>query len=72
MLSTRHVITIVLISRVFYDTSEIGYAAGPIQRDDDGRAYKDFFKVVTDIEVIEDWKPTLNAMKESLIAFQVR
>ncbi|CAG7852569.1 Vacuolar membrane-associated protein IML1 [Serendipita indica DSM 11827] len=70
MLSTRHVITIVLISRVFYDSSEIEYAAGPIQRDDDGRAYKDFFKVVTDIEVIKDWKPTLNAMKESLIAFQ--
>ncbi|KAG8854645.1 vacuolar membrane-associated protein iml1 [Serendipita sp. 411] len=69
-LGARHVITIVLISRVFYDASEVGYAAGPIRQDDDGRNYKDFYKVVTDIEILEDWKPTLNSMKEALIAFQ--
>ncbi|KAG8869350.1 vacuolar membrane-associated protein iml1 [Serendipita sp. 405] len=69
-LGARHVITIVLISRVFYDVSEVGYAAGPIRQDDDGRNYKDFYKVVTDIEILEDWKPTLNSMKEALIAFQ--
>ncbi|KAG8821492.1 vacuolar membrane-associated protein iml1 [Serendipita sp. 399] len=69
-LGARHVITIVLISRVFYDASEVAYAAGPIRQDDDGRNYKDFYKVVTDIEIVEDWKPTLNSMKEALIAFQ--
>lgn len=69
-IGTRHVITIVLISRVYYDFSEVEYAAGPIQRDDDGRNYKDFFKVVTDIEVLDDPNPTLNAMKEAFIAFQ--
>ncbi len=63
-------ITIVLISRVYYDPSEAEYAAGPIQRDDDGRSYKDFFKVVTDIEVLDNPNPTLNAMKEAFIAFQ--
>jgi hypothetical protein len=65
-----HVITIVLISRVFYDATEVDYAAGPIQRDDDGRYYKDFFKVITDIEVIDDWNPTLNVMKEEMFQFQ--
>ena len=58
------------MSRVYYDASEVGYAAGPIQHDDDGRNYKDFFKVVTDIEVLDDPKPTLNAMKEAFIVFQ--
>jgi DEP domain-containing protein 5 len=48
----------------------VDYAAGPVQRDEDGRDYKDFFKVVTDIEVLDDDNPTLNTMKESLIAFQ--
>lgn len=69
-LKTGHVITIVLISRVFYDPSEKEYAAGPILFDDERRYYKDFFKVITDIEVIEDWNPTLNAMKEAFVAFQ--
>ena len=65
-----HIITIVLISRVFYDESEIDYAAGPLRRDEDGRWYKDFFKVITDLEIIYDWKPTLITLKDSFWAFQ--
>ena len=67
---TSHIITIVLISRVYYEDSEIDYAAGPLRKDDDNRWYKDFFKVITDLEVIEDWKPTLVSLKESFVAFQ--
>jgi DEP domain-containing protein 5 len=67
---TTHIVTIVLISRVFYDESELEYAAGPLRRDDDGRWYKDFFKVTTDLEVLYDWKPTLTALKDSFWAFQ--
>lgn len=67
---TNHIVTIVLISRVFYEDSEIGYAAGPLQRDDEGRQYKDFFKVVTDLEVMQDWKLTLVNLKDSFWAFQ--
>lgn len=65
-----NIVTIVLISRVFYDESEIEYAAGPLRRDDDGRWYKDFFKVITDLEVIYDWKATLVSLKDSFWAFQ--
>ncbi|KAI8982913.1 hypothetical protein BD414DRAFT_579183 [Trametes punicea] len=68
--ATNHIVTIVLISRVFYDHSEIEYAAGPLRRDDDGRWYKDFFKVITDLEVLYDWKPTLVSLKDSFWAFQ--
>jgi hypothetical protein len=69
-LHTRHVITVVLISRVFYDSSEVEYAAGPVQRDEESRDYKDFFKVVIDIEVIFDWERTLDILKEAFVAFQ--
>ncbi|KAJ3558430.1 hypothetical protein NM688_g932 [Phlebia brevispora] len=67
---TTHIVTIVLISRVFYDSSEVEYAKGPLRCDEEGRWYKDFFKVITDLEVIYDWKPTLVSLKDSFWAFQ--
>lgn len=67
---TNHTVTIVLISRVYYDVSELEYAAGPLRRDEDGRWYKDFYKVITDLEVIHDWKLTLAELKDSFWAFQ--
>ncbi|KAG6819778.1 hypothetical protein H0H93_008744 [Arthromyces matolae] len=67
---TNHTVTIVLISRVFYEESEITYAAGPLRQDDYGKWYKDFFKVITDLEVINEWKPTLVSLKDSFWDFQ--
>ncbi|KAF8972648.1 hypothetical protein BDZ97DRAFT_1901173 [Flammula alnicola] len=67
---TNHTVTIVLISRVFYDESEIDYAAGPLRRNERGNWYKDFFKVITDLEVIYEWKPTLVSLKNSFWDFQ--
>lgn len=67
---TNHIVTIVFISRVFYDEADVDYAAGPMRRDNYGRWYKDFFKVVTDLEVIYDWKPTLVSLKTSFWDFQ--
>ncbi|KAF8136665.1 hypothetical protein EV363DRAFT_1545071 [Boletus edulis] len=67
---TDHTVTIVLISRVHYDATELEYAAGPLRRDEDGRWYKDFFKIITDLEVINDWNPTLFLLKDSFWAFQ--
>jgi len=67
---TNHIVTIVLISRVYYDDSEIDYAAGPLRRDERGNWYKDFFKVITDLEVIYEWKPTLVSLKNSFWDFQ--
>ncbi|KAK0205670.1 hypothetical protein IW262DRAFT_1450941 [Armillaria fumosa] len=67
---TNHTVTIALISRVYYDESEIDYAAGPLRRDDRGQWYKDFYKVITDLEVIYEWKPTLVNLKNSFWGFQ--
>ncbi|KAL0946407.1 hypothetical protein HGRIS_012632 [Hohenbuehelia grisea] len=66
---TNHIVTIVLISRVYYDQSEIDYAAGPLQKDEHARWYKDFYKVITDLEVVHDWKPTLVSLKNSFWDF---
>lgn len=66
----KHIVTIVLISRVHYDQTEVEYAAGPLRQDDDGRWYKDFYKVITDLETSQDWKPTLVSLKDSFFAFQ--
>ncbi|KAK7038281.1 DEP domain-containing protein [Favolaschia claudopus] len=68
--NTNHTVTIVLISRVYYDATEIDYAAGPLRRDERGAWYKDFFKVITDLEVIHEWKPTLVSLKDSFWDFQ--
>ncbi|KAJ7706855.1 hypothetical protein B0H17DRAFT_1001281 [Mycena rosella] len=68
--NTNHTVTIVLISRVYYDASEIDYAAGPLRRDERSAWYKDFYKVITDLEVIYEWKPTLVSLKDSFWDFQ--
>jgi hypothetical protein len=67
---TNHIVTIILISRVYYDESETDYAAGPLRRDENGRWYKDFYKVITDLEVVYEWKPMLVSLKDSFVAFQ--
>ncbi|KAI9466089.1 hypothetical protein BJY52DRAFT_321839 [Lactarius psammicola] len=67
---TNHTVTIVLISRVFYDRTEVDYAEGPLLQDEDGRWHKDFFKVITDLEVLYDWQSTLVSLKDSFWAFQ--
>lgn len=67
---STHTVTIVLISRVFYDSSEVDYAAGPLRRDEDGQWYKDFYKTITDLEIVHDWKPTLASLKDTFWAFQ--
>lgn len=41
-----------------------------MRQDEDGNWYKDFFKVVTDLEIIDEWKPTLVSLKDYFWAFQ--
>ena len=67
---TNHSVTIILISRVFYDQTETSYAAGPLRCDEEGRWYKDFYKVITDLEVVYEWKPMLVSLKDSFLDFQ--
>ncbi|KAG9101602.1 vacuolar membrane-associated protein iml1 [Ceratobasidium sp. UAMH 11750] len=67
---TNHVVTVVLISRVFYDPNDLEYAAGPLRQTDEGTWYKDFFKVVVDLEVVSNWTEVLLILKEAFWTFQ--
>ncbi|KAF8307168.1 hypothetical protein DL93DRAFT_2088215 [Clavulina sp. PMI_390] len=68
--SSKHVVAIVLFSRVYYDQSELEFAAGPLRKDEDGNWYKDFYKVVVDLEILKDWRPALVTLKKSFLEFQ--
>jgi hypothetical protein len=56
---------------VFYSDSEIDYAAGPVRREDayENRWFKDFYRVITDLEIVYDWKPTLGSLKNAFLDF---
>ncbi|KAJ3568302.1 hypothetical protein NP233_g5802 [Leucocoprinus birnbaumii] len=68
---TNHIVTIVLISRVFYEECEMqGPVVDGARRDERGNWYKDFYKVITDHEVLREWKPILVSIKDSFWDFQ--
>lgn len=68
---TNHIVTIVLVSRVFYEECEMqGPVVDGARRDERGNWYKDFYKVITDHEVLREWKPILVSIKDSFWDFQ--
>lgn len=65
---TNHVVSIVLFTRVFYETNieddpQINHTA-------DGRFYKDFYKVVADWETTDDWMTLIGTLKKEQLNFQ--
>lgn len=64
---TNHVVSIVLFTRVFYETKIddplISQAA-------DGRYYKDFYKVLADWETTDDWMSVIGPLKKEQLNFQ--
>lgn len=67
---TNHLVTIVLVSRVFYDASETDHVEGPLRCDSERRWYKDFFRVIVDMQVLHDGKDTLKQLKGAFGTFQ--
>ncbi|EJU01540.1 hypothetical protein DACRYDRAFT_80132 [Dacryopinax primogenitus] len=69
--NAHHLLSVVLVSRVWYDDAELKYATGPIRRcKTTDRAYKDLYKVIIDLEIMEEWESTLVSLKQSLWDFQ--
>jgi hypothetical protein len=64
---TNHVVSIILFTRVFYETKIddplINQAA-------DGRYYKDFYKVLADWETTDDWMTIIGPLKKEQLNFQ--
>ncbi|KAF9932750.1 vacuolar membrane-associated protein iml1 [Linnemannia zychae] len=75
---TNHVVSIVLFSRIFYQEEEEarfridGYPGDQtgLQRDDEGRYYQDFYKVVIDWEARADWTTAIIPLKEEVMRYQ--
>ena len=63
-INCTHVLSIVLFARVFY-----GERLEGLDRDCNGRYYKDFYKVVVDNEFRADWYPILRTLKRLFLDF---
>ncbi|GJJ78997.1 DEP domain-containing protein 5 [Entomortierella parvispora] len=74
----NHVVSIVLFSRIFYQEEEEarfkidGYPGGQsgLQKDEEGRFYQDFYKVVVDWEARMDWTSAIVPLKEEVMRYQ--
>lgn len=68
--ATNHVVSIVLFSRVFYsDTDNVGDDPA-VNVAEDGRLYKDFYKVIADWETTENWMSYIAPLKQEQLSFQ--
>ncbi|KAF9172402.1 vacuolar membrane-associated protein iml1 [Mortierella sp. AD011] len=75
---TNHVVSIILFSRIFYQGEEEerfridGYPGGQsgLQKDEEGRYYQDFYKVVIDWEARTDWTTAIIPLKEEIMRYQ--
>ncbi|KAF7723038.1 vacuolar membrane-associated protein iml1 [Apophysomyces ossiformis] len=65
---TNHVVSIVLFTRVFYDADDLPDEL--INVGEDGRRYKDFYKVIADWETTDDWMSVIGPLKEEHLKFQ--
>ncbi|KAI7859494.1 hypothetical protein BDC45DRAFT_216782 [Circinella umbellata] len=66
---TNHVVSIVLFTRVFYDSNH-DVLDDLVTQAPDGRLYKDFYKVIADWESTDDWKSVIAPLKEEQLTFQ--
>ncbi|KAI8098681.1 uncharacterized protein BX664DRAFT_288302 [Halteromyces radiatus] len=66
---TNHVVSIILFTRVFYDTMN-DLDDDTICQGEDGRFYKDFYKVLADWETTDDWTSIIGPLKEEQLQFQ--
>ncbi|KAI8986397.1 hypothetical protein BDB01DRAFT_849455 [Pilobolus umbonatus] len=65
--STNHVVSIILFTRIYYEK----LIDDPlIIEAEDGRYYKDFYKVIADWETTDDWMTIIGTLKKEQLNFQ--
>ncbi|KAI8576187.1 hypothetical protein K450DRAFT_274948 [Umbelopsis ramanniana AG] len=69
-ISTNHVVSIVLFSRVFYSATDDVGDDPSVNVAEDGRLYKDFYKVIADWETTENWMSYIGPLKREQLSFQ--
>ncbi|KAH9471266.1 hypothetical protein Pst134EA_005173 [Puccinia striiformis f. sp. tritici] len=69
-IGTSHLVSLVLFSRVFYSDQEKDHVPAPVLVSDDGRTYKDFYKVVVDLEPLARPQEVLDEVRDEISKFQ--
>ncbi|RUS15805.1 hypothetical protein BC937DRAFT_91975 [Endogone sp. FLAS-F59071] len=70
--STNHIVSIILFSRVFYSDRDKPEVIGDhaLHYDEEGRLYRDFYKVIADWETRTDWTTVIVPLKKEFIQYQ--
>lgn len=70
--STNHIVSIILFSRVFYSDRDEREVIGEhaLHYDEEGRLYRDFYKVIADWETRADWTTVIVPLKKEFIQYQ--
>ncbi|PLW17536.1 hypothetical protein PCANC_06793 [Puccinia coronata f. sp. avenae] len=71
-IGTSHLISLILFSRVFYTNEEKDHVPPPVLVSEDGRTYKDFYKVVADLEPLNHPQAVLDEVRDEISMFQKR
>ncbi|OAV98087.1 hypothetical protein PTTG_01200 [Puccinia triticina 1-1 BBBD Race 1] len=69
-IGTSHLVSLVLFSRVFYSDQEKDNIPPPVLTAQDGRAFKDFYKVVADLEPLTQPQKVLDEVRDEISKFQ--
>jgi len=67
---TSHLLSLILFSRVFYSDEEKDDVPPPVLISQDGRSYKDFYKVVADLEPLTRPQTILDEVRDEISKFQ--
>ncbi|KAA1118907.1 vacuolar membrane-associated protein iml1 [Puccinia graminis f. sp. tritici] len=69
-IGTSHLVSLILFSRVFYSDQEKDQVPPPLLVSGDGRTYKDFYKVVADLEPLTRPQKVLDEVRDEISKFQ--
>lgn len=69
-IGTSHLVSIILFCRVLYSNNEKDDVPSPVLISDDGEAYKDFYKVIVDLEPFTRPQKIIEEVREEISKFQ--
>ncbi|KAL1922356.1 uncharacterized protein VTP21DRAFT_9895 [Calcarisporiella thermophila] len=70
-LNMNHIITIIMFTRVFYEEEDVQnfQDLSALNRNEDGKWFKDFYKVIVDRETRLEWNNVILSLKEEFLQF---
>lgn len=69
-LNTNHVVSVVLFTRIYYDERDTDQDDPTLIADYNGKWYRDFYKVVVNMETSQEWMTYIKQLKTEVLHFQ--